>query len=119
MPVQESNDDAKVDILVDGKLDRTINVRLAKTRVDYKVPFDLQKYDGHNVVLNIVTQQNRSSVRDAKEDVCWKNFETSDTFDTTNREKYRPAYHHTPLYGWMNDPNGMFYKDGVWHLCYQ
>ena len=27
--------------------------------------------------------------------------------------------HHTPSYGWMNDPVGMFYKDGVYHLCYQ
>ena len=43
----------------------------------------------------------------------------SDTFDTANREQYRPAFHHTPLYGWMNDPNGMFYKDGTWHLYYQ
>ena len=42
-----------------------------------------------------------------------------DTFDTANREKFRPAYHHTPAYGWMNDPNGMFYKDGVYHLYYQ
>ncbi len=34
LPVQESNEDAAVNVLVDGKLDRTIYVRLAKTRVD-------------------------------------------------------------------------------------
>ena len=50
---------------------------------------------------------------------CWKRMTYSDTFDTKNVEKHRPLYHHTPQYGWMNDPNGMFYKDGVWHLCYQ
>ncbi|WP_295730453.1 GH32 C-terminal domain-containing protein [uncultured Muribaculum sp.] len=119
MPVQESIDDATVNVLVDGKLDRTLSVRLAKTKVDYCVPFDLEKYAGHDVVLNIVTSQSRSSVRDVKEDACWSHFALSDTFDTTNREKYRPAFHHTPLYGWMNDPNGMVYKDGVWHLYYQ
>ena len=43
----------------------------------------------------------------------------SDTFDTANREVYRPAYHHTPVWGWMNDPNGMFYQNGVWHLYFQ
>ena len=32
--------------------------------------------------------------------------------DTTNRDKFRPLYHHTPLYGWMNDANGLVYKDG-------
>lgn len=119
MPVQESNDDATVNIVVDGCLDRTIYVRLAKTKVDYEVPFDLSRYAGHDVVFNIVTSQSRSSVREAKEDVCWTGFRLSDSFDTANREKYRPAFHHTPLYGWMNDPNGMVYKDGVWHLYYQ
>lgn len=119
LPVQESNEDAAVNVLVDGKLDRTIYVRLAKTRVDYNVPFDLTPYKGHDVILNIITSQNRSSVREAREDAFWKNITTSDTFDTTNRETYRPAFHHTPLYGWMNDPNGMVYKDGLWHLYYQ
>lgn len=119
LPVQESNDDAKVSVLADGKIEKTINVRLAKNKVDYFVPFDLAPYRGHDILLNIVTTQNRSNIREAKDDACWKNLTLSDTFDTTNREKYRPVYHHTPLYGWMNDPNGMFYKDGRWHLYYQ
>ena len=54
-----------------------------------------------------------------KKFVCWEKMKYSDSFDTKNVEKHRPAYHHTPAYGWMNDPNGMFYKDGVWHLYYQ
>ena len=119
LPVQESNDDAKINVIIDGKIDKSINVRLAKNKVDYFVPFDLSPYRGHDVIMNITTTQDRATVREAKNDACWKNLALSDTFDTTNREKYRPAYHHTPLYGWMNDPNGMFYKDGVWHLYYQ
>ncbi len=119
MPVQEAYDDATINVVVDGKLDRTIFVRLAKSKVDYSVPFDLTPYEGHDVVLNIITSQDRSTVREAKDDACWSNFQLADTFDVTNQEKYRPAFHHTPEYGWMNDPNGMFYKDGVWHLYYQ
>ena len=119
LPVQESNDDARINLLVDGRLDKTINVRLAKSKVDYYVPLDLSPYKGHEVAMNIITTQGRSTVREAKEDVCWKDMTLSDTFDTANREKYRPIYHHTPKYGWMNDPNGMFYKDGVWHLYFQ
>ncbi len=119
LPVQESNDDAKVNVLVDGKLERTIYVRMAKSKVDYTVPLDLSPYKGHKVLLDIVTSQNRATVREAKEDACWNNFSVTDTIDVTNRDKYRPAFHHTPQYGWMNDPNGMFYKDGVWHLYYQ
>ena len=119
LPVEEGVDDAKVDVLLGGKPETTIYVRLARNKVDYYVPFDLSRYKDSDILLNVVTAQGRSSVREAKEDACWKTIRLSDTFDTTNTEKYRPAFHHTPLYGWMNDPNGMFYKDGVWHLYYQ
>ena len=36
-----------------------------------------------------------------------------------NSLSYRPLMHFTPIKGWMNDPNGMFYKDGVYHLYFQ
>lgn len=119
LPVQEAYDDAAVNVVVDGRLERTIYVRLAKSKVDYTVPLDLEPYRGHEVLLNIITSQDRTTVREAKEDACWSNFSLTDEPDTANREAYRPLYHHTPLYGWMNDPNGMFYKDGRWHLYYQ
>lgn len=38
LPVQESNDEATVNVLVDGKTDKTLSVRLAKSKVDYTVP---------------------------------------------------------------------------------
>jgi levanase/fructan beta-fructosidase len=90
-------------------------VKLAIDRVDYYVPYELKNAR----LLDIEFHGDRRQKGAVGEFVCWKEIKFSDTFDTANREKFRPIYHHTPLYGWMNDPNGMFYKDGVWHLFYQ
>lgn len=34
-------------------------------------------------------------------------------------EKYRNQFHFSPLYGWMNDINGCWYQNGVYHMTYQ
>ena len=116
LPVQEKEENAHIAVL-DGRNEmiKRLNVRLAVDKVDYFVPLELKG----GLLLDITFQGDRRSTGAVKDFVCWKEMKYSNTFDTANREKFRPAYHHTPLYGWMNDPNGMFYKDGVWHLYYQ
>lgn len=119
LPVEEAAPDATIRVLVNNKCDQTLTVKLAMNRVDYLVPFDMEKYKGKRVSFDIHTGNSRANVRDAMEDACWNEVRLSDSYNAENTEKFRPLYHHTPLYGWMNDPNGMFYKDGEYHLCYQ
>ncbi len=38
---------------------------------------------------------------------------------TDYREQWRPQIHFTPRQNWINDPNGMVYANGIWHLYYQ
>ena len=90
LPVQDGVDDARINLIVDGKTERTFYVRLAKSKVDFEVPFDLSKYKGHNVILDIRANHDRSSIRESQEEACWNLIRTSDTFDKTNRENFRP-----------------------------
>ena len=116
LPVQESEDIAGIAVVGEGNnMVQRLNVKLAIDRVDYMVPYELKGAD----LLDITFHGDRRQKGAVGEFVCWREMKYSDTFDTTNRERFRPIYHHTPVYGWMNDPNGMFYKDGVWHLYYQ
>jgi len=117
LPVQESEENANIAVLDErNELVKRLNVKLAVNKVDYWVPLELKR--GYKL-LDITFHGDRRQTGAVKSFVCWKEIKFSDTFDTANRERFRPVYHHTPLYGWMNDPNGMFYKDGVWHLYYQ
>ena len=119
LPVQEREDNATIKVLSDNQQVQKLNVRLAVDKVDYYVPLDIQRFGSSEVLLDIFFHGDRRFTGAMKDFLCWKEMKLSDTFDTANREKFRPAYHHTPAYGWMNDPNGMFYKDGVYHLFYQ
>ena len=119
LPVEESQDNAHISILQGNQVVKQLNCRLAVNNVDYYVPLDLTRFSGKRILLDIFFNGERSRGDAIKNFACWKNIKYSDTFDTANREKFRPVYHHTPVWGWMNDPNGMFYKDGVWHLYFQ
>lgn len=120
MPVQEKAEMCNVAVIDKNNRVKTLNVRLAANHVDYYVPLEIEKFgDRSSLALDIHVNGSYRNDGELTGFTCWKKMKTADTFDTANREQYRPVYHHTPAYGWMNDPNGMFFKDGVWHIYFQ
>ena len=110
LPIEEEADESQVRLDTGNAADTDMDIRLAQTKVDYFVPFALP------ADTKVATLRIQKKSKDA---LCWEEIKLSDTFDTTNTDKFRPVYHHTPLYGWMNDANGLVYKDGEYHLYYQ
>ena len=110
LPIQESCNEGKVKLDTGSPADVAMDVRLAVDSVEYYVPFALPKGAKEATV---------SIGKVAANAICWENISLADTFDTANTDYYRPEYHHTPLYGWMNDANGLVYKDGEYHLYFQ
>ena len=120
LPVQEKAEMCNIKVVKNNTQVKALNVRLASNHIDYYVPLDLKQFgEDEKLALDIHVNGTYRNDGELSGFTCWKKMQFSDTFDTANREKYRPVYHHTPAWGWMNDPNGMFYKDGVWHLYFQ
>ena len=118
LPVEEEEGYAHIRVIKDNQVVKEFNCKLAINKTDYNVPLDVSEYGGE-VLLDIQFSGDKRSIGLINNFVCWKDIKAINVFDSKNREKFRSIYHHTPVYGWMNDPNGMFYKDGVWHLYYQ
>lgn len=113
IPIEEKAPELRVSISVDGvPTSSAYNfIRFAQTKVDYYVPIDVEQYKGKNV--EICLDQVKEEYLGLKE------VNQSDEYDFNYNEKFRPTYHFSPKYGWTNDPNGMVYNNGTYHLFYQ
>lgn len=112
LPIDDSAPELKVQLVFNDEEEGIpMNIRLAGSEPSYWVPIDIEEYKGSNLSLIFAyLDKNNKGIKQIRQ---------SDDFHFDSKEKYRPAYHFSPKYGWMNDPNGMVYHDGKYHLFYQ
>ncbi len=111
LPIEENADEAKVVLDTRHADDTWMDIRLANKKTDYYVPFALGNKD-KAVVKILGLKAEALALKDGQ-------MALTNNWNAVNTDYYRPLFHHTPSYGWMNDANGMVYKDGEYHLYFQ
>ncbi len=116
LPVKTGGEKTWMKMVVEGKTVREFLIELAPNprQTDFLVPLDVSAWKGQKATLIAEALANDNdglkhlvlSDKRGDEKTVW-------------REKYRPQFHFSPRHGWTNDPNGLVFFDGQYHLFYQ
>ena len=107
-PVNTLSSYKKMTISCGEKQEYTLDIRLDNLSPNFYAYIDVSQYMGKIISVSIEPEMEFS-------------FEKSDTINIPSlyHEPYRPQVHFTAKNGWINDPNGLVYTDGQYHMFYQ
>ena len=113
IPASNTGTNSRLSVEVDGVnvLGNAQSARPAATDIEYYIPVNVEKYAGKDVTVKLTGIKTTDAVYGA--------IKTSDEPGNEYNETYRPLVHFSPEFGWTNDPNGMVYVNGEWHLSLQ
>ena len=108
LPVSQAENRGTMQFKVNGKLERSFKIRLASGNPDYWVFCDMGALQGQTIAISY----------DGKADGLLKISQDDHIVgeDSMYHEQNRPQYHFTTRRGWINDPNGMIFYEGEYHL---
>ena len=104
----------KVTTWVEGRVEVRNDIGLADAAPDWWAPMDVSAWRGKTVTLQVDRLSEDSAALSA--------IEPSDSLkdsESLYRESLRGQFHFSPQHGWNNDPNGMVYFNGEYHLFFQ
>ena len=114
LPVKNGAARRRMEISIDGKPIRIFDIELADGQPDWWAPADLGQYRGKTALVRVDSLERGSQGLAQIE----QGEQIKDAEHLYN-EPLRPQFHFSQKRGWNNDPNGMVYYDGQWHLFYQ
>jgi fructan beta-fructosidase len=114
LPVRTGAPKRRVKLELSGQTVREFEIELADRDPEFFVFVDLQSYSGQplKLVVDKLPEDSQAfALSTTKDDVP--------DGDRLYREPLRPQFHFSSRRGWNNDPNGMVYHAGEYHLYYQ
>jgi fructan beta-fructosidase len=112
LPVSNSVPPARMIITVDGQRVHDFDINLALDKVDWWSHLDMARFSGKTATVSV-----------AKLPADSQGLELAATSDTIRNilplYELRPQLRFSQMRGWNNDPNGMVYYDGLYHLFWQ
>ena len=114
LPVKNGAPKRWLSLVVNGRTERDFEIELAEGEPDWWAFLDLEPFKGKTVVLKGDTRREGTTALPAIEQADKFNGE-----DTLYREPLRPQFHFSPRRGWNNDPNGLVYYKGEYHMFFQ
>ncbi|MCK4745860.1 MAG: glycoside hydrolase family 32 protein, partial [Bacteroidales bacterium] len=114
VPIREGAGSQLMTIYMDDRKVREFTLELAPGEPDYWMFLDVTEWKGKTGVIHIAKMAEDSKGLDAM-------FVDQSVigFENLYREKDRPQFHFTSRRGWHNDPNGLVFYKGTYHLFYQ
>lgn len=113
IPGSNSGVGSRLSVIVDSVniLGQQQRVNIATDNIEYYIPVDVSRFQGKEAEVVLTGVRKSYAAYDA--------ISTDNDCHVEYDEPYRPVYHFSPYFGWTNDPNGMVYHNGEWHLSFQ
>ena len=114
LPVKNGAPQRRVQLSVDGRTERAFDIELADRTPDWWAFVDVSAWRGRKLELQVSTlPADSAALRNI--------FQADEIQDSRSlyHEVLRPQYHFSSRRGWNNDPNGLVFFKGYYHLFYQ
>ena len=113
LPVKNGGRMCKARVFANDKLFHEFDIEFAQGEVDWHAALDVSPLKGGRLKLSV--EGGRAGAKALAQVKISDEAPVPDNYDGT----YRPQFHFSPRRGWTNDPNGLSYYNGEWHIFFQ